>query len=207
MTSLQSERLPFDPAVRRAPTHFMRQKTILLFASVLMLSVYAAQPASSPPKLQFPQAGFSIAPLDSAPGNGSMPLAMSLAPVNGPFSTNVNVVIQPFTKTMGDYVALSKPQFVQAGLTIVSEQNPNSNEWIIEYKGLLGGKNLHFYAHAMAGNGLVYLATGTALEEQWSGVANQVKSCVDSLKTNTIAAAPVPAAGATAASGSATTAK
>ncbi len=159
----------------------MRNKSILLFALLLIAAVYAAQPVSTPPKLVFSEAEFSIAPYESVLADTNIVPVIMAQPASNGFASNVNVMIQPFAGPMSEFISVSDAQFKKANITIISEKTPQPNEWITEYKDSSNGRNLHFYARALSANNHVYLATGTCLEQNWATDAPKIKNCVDSL--------------------------
>lgn len=134
---------------------------------------------------ELPQYGFSIEALDAPPSTTTATTALiTFLPVSDGFAPNVNVNIQPYTGSMESYVAVSKDQFKQQNLTVVTEKQIGENEWIVEYAGPMQGDNLHYYARAAANNGKVYLVTASAKEKQWSGVQALLQKAVDSFKIN-----------------------
>ncbi|HVU39274.1 MAG TPA: hypothetical protein VHC95_13145 [Opitutales bacterium] len=178
----------FDP--RPAPSR--NKPTWWLLALLFLATAHAAQTTAptpaAPAPVVFPQASFSIAPLEDAPGSVSIiPIIMALTPADQ-FASNVNVMIQPYAKPMSEYITLSKTQFKQIGAQVVSERTPNANEWICEYQASSNSREMHFYAHAISSKDHVYLATGTTLESHWAADSAKVKKCVDSFKV--LGAAP-----------------
>jgi hypothetical protein len=150
--------------------------------------------------LSFPTYGFQIDSFD-APTNGAiqamaMYLPLPPAPVTKPgeappprMSSFVNVQVQPYPDTMAKYMAASKDQFKQINFTVIKESNPNPNEWIIEYQGLVQATALRWYAHAILVNNKIIVATGTSLDSQWSDCADKIRACVDSLALTTASGA------------------
>jgi hypothetical protein len=160
----------------------MHYKSLLLLAPVFITAVYAAAPAPTPGILNFPQAGFSIAPYDAPPGDGTV-IALTMTPSStAKNQSNVNVMIQPYNKSIKEYITLSKSQFSQFKFTIIAEKNPNDNEWVVEYEGAMQGQQFHWYAKAVSANNHVYLVTGTMTESQWVEGSEKIKKSVDSFK-------------------------
>ncbi|MFB3880823.1 MAG: hypothetical protein ACE149_06140 [Armatimonadota bacterium] len=119
---------------------------------------------------------YSIARLD-----GCQSLGMALAMTDA-FAPNVSVQTQPYPGTIEDYIALSKEQFSQVGIKLIREAKRGKSGWIVEYRGAMEGRSLHWYARAELRGKKVYLATATALETQWSSASRKLKPCVDSLQ-------------------------
>jgi hypothetical protein len=95
----------------------------------------------------------------------------------------VNVNIQPFAEGLKDYMTLSKGQFETMKWTIVAEKQVGENEWQVEYKGPMNGKDMHFYSRALVKGETVYLVTATALQSQWEKVGPQLRKHADTCKT------------------------
>lgn len=147
-----------------------------------LLAALALCVSASAAPISLPDYGFQIDPLDGNPGAASaQALITFLPPVDG-FSPNVNVMIQPYPRTMADYIELSKGQFSQMGWTVVSEKNVSDTEWIAEYTGSMNGSPLHWYARAVLSDGKVYLVTGTCAAASWDSVGDALKSSVGSFK-------------------------
>lgn len=147
-----------------------------MLALLLCLFASACLGGATSDRLTFRAGGFSIEPLE-----GFQVLAMTL-PVSDAFAPNVNVQIQPYPGTLDDYVALSKQQSREHGLDIVREAQNGESGYVIEYKGSMAGRDMHWHAKAELRQNKVYLATATALEGQWPSVSDKLKACVDSLQ-------------------------
>lgn len=120
-------------------------------------------------KLIFKNAGFAISPLDHAIEESRVVLAMFL-PASGGFASNINVITQPYSGTLDEYIALS--------------ENKIGNDTVVfEYTEEMQTRPLHFYGKATLKTGLVYLTTATATDEQWKVLSNKLKACVDSFET------------------------
>jgi len=146
---------------------------------LLLLTLAAATSASA---LDFPLSGFQIKALDVAKGSTpTSPLVMCLPPSDG-FAPNVNVTIQPFPGTLGDYITVSKDEFAQVKWNVVAESRPDDKTWTVEYADPSPENPLHFYARAVTSGKYVYLVTATAKESQWKTVESQLRQCVDSFK-------------------------
>jgi len=150
------------------------RKAALVF--VMCLCASACLGGATSDRLTFRAGRFSIEPLE-----GFQVLAMTL-PVSDAFAANVNVQIQPYPGTLDDYVALSKQQFTQAGLELIREARRGQSGWVVEYRGTMVDRDLHWYAKAELRQEKTYLATATALESQWPAVSRKLKACVDSLQ-------------------------
>ena len=150
-------------------------KILPLLVSVLFTSTIFAN------ILDFPEAGFSINSIDAAPAiAGGKPLHMYLPPLNG-YSANVSVLIQPYPGTMKQYLELTKSQFIQLGLSVVTSKSLGET-MILEYAGTMQGKEFHFYAKAIKTENFVYLVTATDSKQNWSSNKAQLISAVDSFK-------------------------
>jgi hypothetical protein len=129
-----------------------------------------------------PNYGFQIDPLDAPVANTPAQAMMMFLPPKNSFAANVNVQIQPYNDSIKDYMTLSKGQFKQAGIQIVSEKQNADNEWVCEYSGDLRGRSLHWYARAILHANKIYLVTATALNQDWNEDSAPLKKCVDSFK-------------------------
>ena len=150
----------------------------------LLVCSFGLAPADRrlPDRLHFKSAGFSIRALESRPGNVPyQALVMFLPPSEG-FPPNVNVQIQPWTRTLDEYVALSKRQYKAAKFTLLKETSVGETAVVLECSGTMQGRQLHWYARAISTGKKMYLVTATATESQWQTVSGQLKACVDSLK-------------------------
>src|SRR5258708_4824470 len=98
----------------------MIKKLLLLFSlATLVASVKAGETTNH---LHFPQAGFTIAPLDAAPVDSMQQVVMMFLPLADGFSANVNVMIQPYSGSMEDYLELSMKQFKSMGWKVISKK-------------------------------------------------------------------------------------
>ena len=133
-------------------------------------------------RLHFKANGFSIRALESTSGNTPyQALVMFLPPSEG-FPPNVNVRVQPWTRTLDEYVALSKRQYEAAKFTLLKEDRIGKTAVVFECSCTMQGRRLHWYAKAISTGKKIYLVTATATEKQWQTVAGQLKACVDSLE-------------------------
>ena len=149
---------------------------------VILLSAAAFTYAA--PTIDMPAYGFSIETLDSKPSVSTSTMAlMQFLPVTEGFGPNINVVIQPYPGSIKDFGALSKDQFKKMNWVIISEKQIGDVEWMVEYKGPMNGRDLHFYARAISIGSKVYLVTATAKDSQWDSVGSILRSRVDSFKT------------------------
>jgi hypothetical protein len=143
------------------------------------LAIPAARGQSAKP-LHFASAGFSIAPLESPPGDTLIqPLIMCL-PARDGFAANVNVQIQPYKGKLDDYTSLTGAQLKGAGLTLLQYKSGGKSVAIYEYNGTIQGRALHYYQRAEKSGDSVYLTTATATEDQWAELGPRLKTCVDS---------------------------
>ncbi len=102
-------------------------------------------------------------------------------PVQNGFAGNVNVQMQPYTLTMSDYVALSRKQFKQIGLSLLSVQEEGDVAFL-EYEGALQGRDLHWYAKAIKSGDYIYLVTATDSQKNWPKSRQKLISVVNSFK-------------------------
>jgi hypothetical protein len=173
-------------------------RTRCLILAGLALAGCGLRLGGQPATANFPEYGFCIQPLDTAPGNRTMQTLMMFLPVSQDFTPNVNVEIEPATGAFADFVDSTKKQFEQMGVKFLTDKTPNPNEWIAECAGQMQTKSVHWYIHAVYTGKSIYLATGTALEVQWAEWGDKMRKCVDSLQALASAPASTPAtAGAT----------
>ncbi len=134
--------------------------------------------------LHFAQHGFSIAAPQGDPTNEMQQVVMMMLPVVEGFASNVNVQVQAYPDTMDAYLKLSRDQFAQAGIKVLTEKKLSAESAILEYAGPLQGRELHWYARVMRSKqkGKIVLATATAPAGQWAKVGPKLKASVDSLK-------------------------
>jgi hypothetical protein len=156
-------------------------KFILLLATLGIMSC-AVPACAEDASAVFPKAGFSIKPPDTAAGKAPQVVAMFHLAPSGGFSPNVNVLALPAPKDMATFIEATKKELQGIKGSIVEQRSPDANTWVIEYKGVQGGRELHFYARAAMKGGTVILATATAAESQWAAVGEELKSSVDSLR-------------------------
>lgn len=162
-------------------SNLMKLTKLWLVAAVSVIGVSAVNGATA---VNLPLYGFQINALDAPAQDAVGSALITLLPVSDGFAPNVNVLIQPYTGAMADYITLSKGQFASIKANVLSEQTPTPTEWVVEYTGTMGGNDLHFYARALSRNGKVYLVTGTAKDMQWSKVGQTLRQTVNSFKLN-----------------------
>jgi len=155
------------------------KRYIILFLAMLALSLPASDSTNH---LHFPVSGFSIAPLEVPPGETTSQPLMMFLPASGGFAGNVNVQVQPYGGTIEEYTTLTLKQFKDAGVKVIAQKKVGKTGIIFEYSGEMKGKSLHWYARAEKGEGHVYLATATVMEEDWAKRGAQLKACVESLR-------------------------
>ena len=156
-----------------------RLLTAMLLALVIAMPCLGEENTAS--RLYFHKSAFSISALEADdPGSTYTVLAMFL-PVSDKFAPNVNIIIQPYQKTLAEYANLTRSQFKAGRFTIIQESfSADSVAW--EYAGKMGELALHWYARAVRKGGLVYLVTATAAETQWPALSGKLKECVDSFR-------------------------
>jgi hypothetical protein len=150
------------------------RKIALVFAMCLCASACIGGATSD--RLTFRAGRFSIEPLENC-----QTVAMAMPMTDG-FTPNVTVQIQPYPGTVDDYVALSKQQFTQVGFKLIREARRGKSGWVVEYRGTMADRSLHWYAKAELRQKKAYLATAAALESQWPSASRKLKACVDSLQ-------------------------
>jgi hypothetical protein len=169
----------------------MSKRTLL--SSLVCLAVASAVPAAlgqSDKALHFRAGGFSIAPLDSAPGDTLIqPLIMCL-PARDGFAANVNVQIQPFKGKLEEYSSLTIAQLKTAGLTLLQYKTAGKSAVTYEYSGTMQGRVLHYYQRAEKSGDSVYLTTATAPDDEWTELGPRLKFCVDSCHPDASAQRP-----------------
>ncbi len=159
------------------------RKFALHFIAVMVLSAGVGR-AGSTNVMFFAESGFSIAPLEAPPGRSPQQVLMMMLPATNGFAPNVNVQIQPYEGSIDDYAVLSLGQFKKANLKVIHQSKTKDSALVFEYSGEMQGRNLHWYARIQKSGGRAYVATATALEEQWAGFAPRLKACVDSFSCN-----------------------
>lgn len=156
-------------------------KKLFVFCAFAML-LGSATVAESTNRLSFPLAGFTIAPLDTSPGESTQQSLMMFLPATDGFAANVNVQIQTYSGTIDDYVALTLKQFKGMGIKLLEQKGPAKSVVVFEYTGEIQGRTLHWYVRAEKSGSKVYLVTATATPSQWNSEAARLKSCVDSFR-------------------------
>lgn len=167
----------------------MRMKVAALVSAASLVAIVTASTADITNRVQFPMAGYSIAPLDASPGSVPSQSLMMFLPASGAFAPNVNVQVQPYSGSITNYAELTFQQLKDHDGKLL-EKKFSSQAVVFEYTGDLGGHILHWYARAEKSGDHIYLATATATEEQWPGVAKQLKACVDSLRSEPAVQSP-----------------
>jgi hypothetical protein len=146
-----------------------------------------ATPATSTPStesvLNFPNYGFQISGFDAPTSGSVVQAAIMFLPPNAEMTPSINVLLQPAPNGFATYVSDSKKVLDQNGYKIVQQTDPSSGNWTVEYIGLLQGRPVHWYARALFSNGMIYLATGTLLDDEWNQYGSVMKQCVDSFQT------------------------
>jgi len=159
----------------------MKNTTKAVILAGLFLSAISSRSGAA--TIDLPLYGFQIDALDAAPdASGPTTVIQTFLPATDGFAPNINVQIQPYTGTIKDYAATSKSQFEQMKWKVVSDQQPNDNEWNVEYTGSFHGSDLHFCARAVSANGRVYLITATAKDSQWATVGDTLRKHLESFK-------------------------
>lgn len=146
---------------------------------IILLPLILCSFAVNSEQLSFPKSGFSIDRLEATPVDAiSNALHMFLPPQNG-FSANVNVMFQPYPGSLKEYKTMSEDQFKQLNIEVITSLI--DDEFItFEYKGMMQGKALHWYAKAFKKEAIIYLVTATDAQLNWETNKIQLKSTVDS---------------------------
>ena len=76
---------------------------------------------------------------------------------------------------------ISQEQFKANSVTVVAEKH-DAKSAMIEYKGLYGGRPLHWYSRSFLRKNGIVLATATTTESQWAKQAATLRQSVDSLR-------------------------
>jgi len=156
------------------------KRLVLLLTVSLTLLLSGAALAST---LRFEQYGFSIGLLEGAwdKSQDFLVMQMSLPVTSDGFAPNVNVLIQVFDGTLEDYVNVSRQELQRAGLTVLRAEIVDGAYAVFEHTGTMAGVDLRWYAKAVPGDGVIYLATATATQRYWDAVKDLLIATVDSL--------------------------
>jgi hypothetical protein len=100
-------------------------------------------------------------------------------PVVDGFGANVNIQVQEYDGTLEGYDKISRDQFKQAGLRVITA-NINGDTLTIEYVGKMSSYELHWYARAIKRGQRIYLATATSLETRWASQGSTLMKSVNS---------------------------
>lgn len=130
--------------------------------------------------------GFSLTPpvFPKVPEGSTATLAFLMAPPKNNFSSNLNVVIQP-ASTRKDYREANNKGLASQGWEIVSDKDlqvAGHDAMLIEYKGVMNERNLHWLALAVMDDHRVVLATCTALEEEFQNLEKPFRECLESIQ-------------------------
>ena len=102
-------------------------------------------------------------------------------PSHDEFAANVNLQIQSFTGSLGEYDKITRDQFEQAGMTILDSRK-SASELVYEYAGDMNGRALHWYARAIKSGSSIYLVTATALNSRWDLESKALIASVQSFR-------------------------
>jgi hypothetical protein len=130
--------------------------------------------------------GFSIQPptFPRAGKDSALQAAMFFAPARNGFAANLNVMVQQVKMTLDEYCALSKGQFKQAGINVLSEarKKVSGRDAVLwEYEGELQGRAMKWVSLAVAETDCVYLVTGTSPQED-DAQSKEFKASLESFK-------------------------
>jgi len=163
------------------------------FAAGAAIALTAADAFARPARAAVPAAyansvyGFSLVPpsYPKVERDSATQAAMFFAPARKGFASNLGVMIQTTKTTLDEYVALSKGQFKQADLKIVTENRvkvSGKDGVIWEYEGSAQGRDLKFMALAVADGDRVFLVTATAPQAEYEVLSKEFKASLDSFK-------------------------
>ena len=102
-------------------------------------------------------------------------------PIEDQFAGNINCMAQPFNQSLEDYDKLTRQQFKQLDMEMVSGENKD-DVLTYEYHGKQQGRHLHWYAKAQKRGDKIYLVTATALHDKWDEQSKLLIPAVDSFK-------------------------
>jgi hypothetical protein len=102
-------------------------------------------------------------------------------PTHNEFAANVNLQIQSFQGSLGEYDTITRQQFDQAGVTLIDGRK-TGNELVYEYAGDMNGRALHWYARAIKSGNSIYLVTATALKDRWDLESKALIASVQSFR-------------------------
>ncbi|MGH7150908.1 MAG: DcrB-related protein [Planctomycetota bacterium] len=133
--------------------------------------------------------GYSIEPpaFPKVPTGVSCQTVIFFAPQEEGFAPNVNVQVQPWTKSLEEFLALSRSQFKEYDLTLLSEEKRkvSGREAVaFDYEGDMQGRPLRWMALAVADAGRVILVTGTVPKGSFETHEKALRSCLASLQLN-----------------------
>lgn len=153
----------------------------------LTASDASARPAPAPSLYTNDVYGFSIVPpaFPAAGKTAGGQAAMFFAPVRKGMASNLNVIVQGEKMTVDEYVALSKNQFKQLNLTLLSEKRlkvSGREAALFEYEGKPQGIEMKWMALAVADGDRIVLATGTAIASEYDSVSKAFKASLETLK-------------------------
>ena len=101
-------------------------------------------------------------------------------PASQGFAANVNVQLQPFTRSIEEYKEITLNQFKAGNMKVIGAKVAGNSELALEYSGQYQTQALHWYARALKSGERIYLVTATGREQQWAEQGPQLKRCVDS---------------------------
>ncbi|MGB0768230.1 MAG: hypothetical protein ACPGYV_11020 [Phycisphaeraceae bacterium] len=144
-----------------------------LIAVVCFACGFAAQEAKETLEFDFERPAFA------ADGIGT--IAIHFMAAKDGFSSNVNLIAQPFAGTMEAYDQISMKEFEQMGLTVIEKTNTDG-VLRYHYKGVQNGLPLRFFSKAVQVDNRVYLATATTLQKEWETVSQELVRSVESFE-------------------------
>jgi|GEM_PF-2643127 len=102
-------------------------------------------------------------------------------PAEDNFSANINCMSQPYLGTLEEYDKLSRDQFKQMGMQIITAK-VEDGFLVYEYTGRQQGRDMHWYSRACKRGEKIYLITATSLDKKWENDSKVLKDSVDSFK-------------------------
>ena len=140
-------------------------KVIALVLSMFVyLSVYSMEYAFSPPAF-------------SDSGSGSV--FVYFLPTESGFSSNVNLLAQPFAGSLEAYDALTLTHFKELKMEI-KRHEMRDGEIFYEYVGEMQNQKLHWYARAIKRGAIIYLITATYPQNRVDSDGLKLNVAVDS---------------------------
>ena len=155
-------------------------KTLLTtILGTFLLAAYTAHPEE---RYQSESLGISIEPpAHGDTENPSYTVAQFFLPHLNGFSANVNIQKQHYPDSLESYEELSKGQFEEMGMKILTSTRSDTELFFAAHV-VLQGNDLHFYARAIKKGDAIFLATGTTLHTDWESQKEAITASVKSFR-------------------------